>query len=85
MTILGIIAVAVAVFAAFGVNLVEAKNSPMMGVICAFCIAVGFSALEVFPQVEDAFLSLFVNALITLAVAAVMIVAAGVTLNLLQK
>lgn len=86
MTILGIIAVAVAVFAAFGVNLVEAKNSPTLAVICAFSIAVGFSALEAFPQkIEDVFLSLFVNALITLAVAAVMIVAAGVTLKLLQE
>ena len=84
MTILGIIAVAVAVFAAFGVNLEEAKNSPTLAVICAFSIAVGFSALEAFPQVEG-FLSLFVNALITLAVAAIMIVAAGVILKLLQE
>lgn len=85
MVVLGIIAVAVAVFAAFGVNLVEAKNSPTPAVICAFSITVGFSALEAFPQKVEGFLSLFVNALITLAVAAVMIVAAGVTLKLLQE
>lgn len=50
MVVLGIIALVVAVFAAFGVRLVETKNSPTMGVICAFSIAVGFSALEVFRR-----------------------------------
>ena len=84
MVTLGIIAVVVAAFAAFGVNLVKAKHSPTLAAMCAFCIAVGFNALEAFPQIEGVFLSIFANIVITLMATFVMIVAAGVTLNLLQ-